>query len=94
MELGVRLQEVVREKKRAAILSIGSAAVLLGLKTFLVVRTESLGVLSEALHSGLDLVAAVITFFRCGSPISLRTRGIRTGTENSRIFRRSWKPDC
>jgi len=62
MELGVRLQEVVREKKRAAILSIGSAALLLGLKTFLVVRTDSLGVLSEALHSGLDLVAAVITF--------------------------------
>jgi cation diffusion facilitator family transporter len=52
----------VQEKKRAAMLSIGAAAILLGLKTFLVLRTESLGVLSEALHSGLDLVAAVITF--------------------------------
>jgi cation diffusion facilitator family transporter len=36
--------------------------VLLSLKTVLVVRTGSLGVLSEALHSGLDLVAAIITF--------------------------------
>ena len=52
----------VREKKRAALLSVGSAVVLVCLKTFLVLRTGSLGVLSEALHSGLDLVAAVITF--------------------------------
>ncbi|MGB8323817.1 MAG: cation transporter, partial [Candidatus Acidiferrum sp.] len=56
------LTEIVQEKKRAALLSIGSAVLLLCLKTFLVVRTGSLGVLSEALHSGLDLVAAVITF--------------------------------
>src|SRR5579863_8911320 len=58
----MRNDSVVREKKRAALLSVGSAAVLLSLKTFLVWRTGSLGVLSEALHSGLDLVAAVITF--------------------------------
>ena len=50
-----------REKKRAALLSVGSAALLVSLKTFLVVKTGSLGVLSEALHSGLDLVAAIIT---------------------------------
>ena len=50
------------EKKRAALLSVGSALVLVSLKTFLVLRTGSLGVLSEALHSGLDLIAAIITF--------------------------------
>jgi len=50
-----------REKTRAALLGVASAAVLLGLKAYLTVRTGSLGVLSEALHSGLDLVAAVIT---------------------------------
>ncbi|HUL33740.1 MAG TPA: cation-efflux pump [Candidatus Eisenbacteria bacterium] len=55
-------QPASQEKKRAALLSIGSAALLLCLKTFLVIRTDSLGILSEALHSGLDLVAAVITF--------------------------------
>src|ERR1700738_4620946 len=52
----------VMEKKRAALLSVASALVLVSLKTFLVLRTGSLGVLSEALHSGLDLVAAIITF--------------------------------
>src|ERR1700674_882840 len=51
-----------REKKRAALLSVGSALLLVSLKTFLVVRTGSLGVLSEALHSGHDLLAAIITF--------------------------------
>src|SRR5499425_3766890 len=51
-----------REKKRAALLSVGPALLLVSLKAFLVVRTGSLGVLGEALHSGLDLVAAVITF--------------------------------
>ena len=51
-----------REKKRAALLSVGSALLLVSLKAFLVLRTGSLGVLSEALHSGLDLIAAIITF--------------------------------
>jgi cation diffusion facilitator family transporter len=51
-----------REKKRAALLSVGSAVLLVSLKSFLVVRTGSLGVLSEALHSGLDLIAAILTF--------------------------------
>jgi len=51
-----------REKRQAALLSVGSALALVSLKAFLVIRTGSLGVLSEALHSGLDLVAAIITF--------------------------------
>ena len=62
MVLSSGLRTATQEKKRAALLSIGSAALLLCLKTCLVIRTDSLGILSEALHSGLDLVAAVITF--------------------------------
>jgi cation diffusion facilitator family transporter len=58
----IRVGEGTGEKKRAALLSVGAAAVLLALKSFLTIRTGSLGVLSEALHSGLDLVAAVITY--------------------------------
>src|SRR6266852_5010155 len=54
--------EEVKEKKRAALLSVVSALLLVSLKAFLVIRTGSLVVLSEALHSGLDLVAAIITF--------------------------------
>jgi len=60
--VAIRQGEEVREKKRAAMLSVGSAVLLLSLKTFLVFNTGSLGVLSEALHSGLDLIAAIITF--------------------------------
>jgi cation diffusion facilitator family transporter len=56
------LVEEVREKRQAALLSVASALVLVSLKAFLVLRTGSLGVLSEALHSGLDLIAAIITF--------------------------------
>src|SRR5437660_3506975 len=60
--MAVRVSEESWEKKRAALLSVGSALLLVSLKAFLVIRTGSLGVLSEALHSGLDLVAAIITF--------------------------------
>lgn len=54
--------EAVRQKKIAALASVASAVVLVALKIFLTARTGSLGVLSEALHSGLDLIAAIITF--------------------------------
>ena len=46
----------------AALGSVASALVLVTLKVFLAVVTGSLGILSEALHSILDLVAAVITY--------------------------------
>jgi cation diffusion facilitator family transporter len=49
-------------KQVAALASVGSALVLVCLKVFLTAATGSLGVLSEALHSSLDLVAAIITF--------------------------------
>lgn len=49
-------------KQMAALGSIGSALVLVTLKVFLVSVTGSLGVLSEALHSSLDLIAAILTW--------------------------------
>ena len=49
------------EKQRVAWLSVGAAAVLTVFKFVVGVMTGSLGILSEALHSGLDLVAAMIT---------------------------------
>ncbi|HVB34318.1 MAG TPA: cation-efflux pump [Patescibacteria group bacterium] len=54
--------QAVREKKLAALGSVFAALVLVSLKVFLAAATGSLGILSEALHSGLDLVAAVITY--------------------------------
>jgi cation diffusion facilitator family transporter len=56
------LERATREKRFAALASVGSAVLLVSLKVFLVWRTGSLGILSEALHSILDLVAAVITY--------------------------------
>ena len=46
----------------AALGSVGSAVVLVALKVVIAVATGSLGILSEALHSILDLVTAVITY--------------------------------
>lgn len=52
----------VREKKTAALSSVLAAIFLTGLKLVVGVQTNSLGILSEAAHSGLDLIAAVITY--------------------------------
>jgi cation diffusion facilitator family transporter len=56
------LDQAAREKRFAALSSVGSAVVLVSLKVFLSLATGSLGILSEALHSILDFVAAVITY--------------------------------
>ena len=55
-------QREIREKRLAAGGSVLSALVLVGLKAFLSYSTGSLGVLSEAMHSTLDLIAAIITY--------------------------------
>jgi len=54
---------MVKEKKRVSLLSVFAAIFLTGFKLVIGILTGSLGILSEALHSGLDLVAAVITYF-------------------------------
>ena len=54
--------QATREKRMAALGSVASALALVLLKAFLAWMTGSLGILSEALHSMLDLVAAVITY--------------------------------
>ena len=54
---------MVKEKKKVAGLSVIAAIFLTTFKLIIGVFTGSLGILSEALHSGLDLVAAVITYF-------------------------------
>jgi len=54
------------EKRAAAGNSVLAAVVLTLLKIVVGVTTGSLGILSEAAHSGLDLIAALITFFSVG----------------------------
>ena len=54
------------EKRAAAGNSVLAAIVITGLKIAVGVTTGSLGILSEAAHSGLDLIASVLTFFSVG----------------------------
>ena len=52
-----------REKRAVAGNSVLAALVITILKIVVGLATQSLGILSEAAHSGLDLVAALVTFF-------------------------------
>ena len=52
-----------REKKAVALSSIFAAVGITVLKVVVGATTGSLGILSEAAHSGLDLVAAMVTYF-------------------------------
>ncbi|HLW86807.1 MAG TPA: cation-efflux pump [Candidatus Sulfotelmatobacter sp.] len=54
------------EKRAAAGNSVLAAFLITGLKAVVGLSTGSLGILSEAAHSGLDLIAALITFFSVG----------------------------
>src|ERR1700681_1967153 len=52
-----------REKRAVAGNSVLAALVITSLKNVVGIATGSLGILSEAAHSGLDLIAALMTFF-------------------------------
>jgi len=52
-----------REKRRVALSSLAAAVLLTGMKLVVGIATNSLGILSEAAHSALDLVAAAMTFW-------------------------------
>src|SRR5512135_2122310 len=51
----------MNEKKRVAISSVLAAVFITGFKLVIGLETNSLGILSEAAHSGLDLLAAIMT---------------------------------
>ena len=57
------MAEMQREKKNVALNSVLAAVAITALKIVVGVTTSSLGILSEAAHSGLDLVAAAVTYF-------------------------------
>jgi cation diffusion facilitator family transporter len=54
--------DFVREKQSAALRSLLAAVGLTAFKIVVGLATGSLGILAEAAHSGLDLVAAALTF--------------------------------
>ena len=55
-------QDGTHEKRSAALSSVIAAVGLTGFKIVVGLTTGSLGILAEAAHSGLDLMAAVMTF--------------------------------
>ncbi len=56
-------QEAKTEKRSAALSSVLYAVFLTTFKLIVGLLTNSLGILAEAAHSGLDLVAAATTYF-------------------------------
>ena len=53
-------------QRRTALVSVLAAVLLIAVKLGVGLATNSLALLSEALHSGTDLVAALLTFFAVG----------------------------
>jgi len=56
----------VSPQRRTALISVIAACVLIALKLGTAIATNSLGLLSEAAHSGTDLIAALLTFYAVG----------------------------
>jgi cation diffusion facilitator family transporter len=57
---------LVTPQRRTALVSVLAASALVVLKLAAGLATGSLGLVSEAVHSGTDLVAALLTFFAVG----------------------------
>src|SRR3954470_1744948 len=53
----------VSPQRRSALVSVAAAAALVVLKLSVGLATQSLGLISEAVHSGTDFVAALLTYF-------------------------------
>ena len=68
-------QKLHDEKIKVAIISIIASAGLTILKLTIGFSSNSLGILSEAFHSGLDVIAAVMTFYAIR--IAMRPRDLR-----------------
>jgi len=58
----IELEAMRHDKHAVALNSVFAAIFITSLKVVVGIYTGSLGILSEAAHSGLDLIAAVITF--------------------------------
>jgi cation diffusion facilitator family transporter len=66
-------------QRRTALFSVFAALALIGLKLGTGLATGSLGLISEAVHSGTDLIAALLTFFAVGVAVRPADRGHQYG---------------
>jgi len=55
--------QAARGQQRTALISVGAAVLLVAVKLAAGLASGSLGLIAEALHSGTDLVAALLTLF-------------------------------
>ena len=65
-----RVAEFSAEKRQVALHSMLAAAVMTLLKLGAGLMSGSLGVLSDAAHSGLDMVGSMLTFFFTAGPVT------------------------
>src|SRR5580765_469463 len=66
-------------QRRTALFSVFAALALIGLKLGTGLVTGSLGLVSEAVHSGTDLIAALLTFFAVGVAVRPADTGHQYG---------------
>src|SRR5881409_1699667 len=66
-------------QRRAALASVVAAGVLIAIKLLTGLASGSLGLIAESLHSGTDLVAALLTFFAVGVAARPADRGHQYG---------------
>src|SRR5881409_3761212 len=66
-------------QRRAALASVVAAGVLIAIKLLTGLASGSLGLIAESLHSGTDLVAALLTFFAVGVSARPADRGHQYG---------------
>jgi cation diffusion facilitator family transporter len=62
-------------QQRSALVSVVAAAALVAIKLVVGLLSHSLGLIAEALHSGTDLIAALLTFFAVGVAVRPADRG-------------------
>jgi len=63
---GARTLWGTAKRRSVALYSVLAALLLTGTKVVVGLWTGSLGIVAEAMHSGLDLAAALVTLWRCG----------------------------
>jgi cation diffusion facilitator family transporter len=69
----------VTPQRRAALVSVVAAAALIAVKLTTGLASGSLGLVAESLHSGTDLIAALLTFFAVGIAVRPADRGHQYG---------------
>ena len=83
----MRIEKITMNAKVSiARLSIISNTLLISMKLVVGLISGSVSILSEAIHSSMDLIAAIIAFFLSGYQITHRIQDIHTDTEKLKTF--------